>query len=185
MPLERTAATTSWSELVSFKICWLPGNRYKGADAADCGMASARLAWSDTRWHLLTTTLMSRCFRYLTDADLEKIGVSLGHRRKVVGGDCRACAARPNGTGVVSHRRRKINRTLPQGWRRWPRGAPPPPSASAAGRRRATLSHGDVLRSGRFYKHFCAARRRGVARPRWLLSRCRFRGGDGDGRPRR
>ena len=27
---------------------------------------------------------MSRCSAYLTDTDLEKIGVSLGHRRKIL-----------------------------------------------------------------------------------------------------
>ena len=29
--------------------------------------------------------------RHLTDADLEKIGVSLGHRRKMLAAICRAC----------------------------------------------------------------------------------------------
>ena len=29
---------------------------------------------------------------HLTDADLEKIGVSLGHRRKISSGDCRSLA---------------------------------------------------------------------------------------------
>ena len=38
---------------------------------------------------------MSRSFADLTDQDLKEIGVSLGHRRKMLGGDRGACRCRP------------------------------------------------------------------------------------------
>ena len=65
--------------------------------------------------------------RYLTDQDLKKIGVSLGHRRKMLGGDRGACRCRPSTAEAC----------VPT--------EPKPPRY-----RRASPSHGDVLGPRRF-----------------------------------
>jgi hypothetical protein len=47
------------------------------------------------QYGLLTTTLISPCSAILTDADLEKIGVSLGHRRKILTAIAERASASP------------------------------------------------------------------------------------------
>ena len=89
--------------------------------------------------------------RYLTDADLEKIGVSLGHRRKLL-----AAIAALDGSAPLATSGRNKDPT---------RGRAPPTDADhlpcgAASNlrsrrcRRAPLPHGDVLRSGRLDRRF-------------------------------
>jgi len=41
----------------------------------------AKIGLSDTRRYLIANDIDVEVLRYLTDADLERIGVSLGHRR--------------------------------------------------------------------------------------------------------
>ena len=101
--------------------------------------------------------------RDLTDQDLKDLGVVLGDRRKLL----RAIGEldtppRPRHPGAVAGN-----------------------AAATGSRRRAPLRHGDVLRSGGFDRHCRQARCRRVARSGWRLSRRRFGGGDGDGRPGR
>ena len=72
--------------------------------------------------------------RYLTDADLEKIGVSLGHRRKLLAAiaaladDALVPPAAETKTRDAVERRQPTQIMAP--------AAPPPPSADAAGERR-------------------------------------------------
>src|ERR1700746_3280162 len=105
--------------------------------------------------------------RYLTDADLERIGVSLGHRRKLLaaiaelGGGAATPARPPSEPNKQAVERREPTPTS---------AAPTPAFRVSRGCRRAPLSHGDVLRFGGFDRHCGEARCRGVARPRWRLS---------------
>ena len=102
----------------------------------------------------------------LTDQDLEKLGVLLGDRRKML----RAIANLDN-TPAAPPRAAASAPSLT---------VPPLPEAAGAGERRyLTVMFCDLVD---FDRHRRAARRRGMARSRQLLSRCRHGGGDGDGR---
>ena len=94
----------------------------------------------------------------LTEADLEKIGVPLGHRKRLM----RAIASL-SGSGP-SHKRRAIAAVRS----RAPAAASRPP---ATPRRRAAADHRDVLRSRRLDGSRGAARRRGLAQSGRRLSR--------------
>jgi SAM domain (Sterile alpha motif) len=107
----------------------------------------------------------------LTDTDFDRLGVSIGHRRKLLkalaAGVPVANAARPSSA---------VGARLPPG--------PSQRCGSASyrsSRRRAPACDGDVLRSGGLDRHRRTARRRGMARPCGSLSRRGFCGGDGDG----
>ena len=82
----------------------------------------------------------------LTDGDLEKFGVSFGHRKRLLKAVASTC--------------------------RHPRPHPPTstPITPASGRRRAPPAHGDVLRPRRLDRAVGAARSRGYARGRRRLS---------------
>jgi hypothetical protein len=61
------------------------GKAGKSARGRPCGKLRngwRRSAWSDTRRAFNDNDIDVEVLRYLTDADLEKSGVSLGHRRK-------------------------------------------------------------------------------------------------------
>jgi hypothetical protein len=84
----------------------------------------------------------------LTDQDLKELGVaSLGHRRKIL--KAIAVLNRPVAAAALA-----LNPPAPK-----PStvAAPESPAASAALGRRAPLSHGNVLRSGRLDRNFRAA----------------------------
>src|SRR5215469_4327347 len=108
--------------------------------------------------------------RYLTDADLEKIGVSLGHRRKLLA----AIAELGDGAATPSQPPSELNKQEAVA-----RREPTPTQATAAAPPEAA---GDVLRPSGFDRHCREARCRGMARSRERLSRRRLGGGDGDGR---
>ena len=111
--------------------------------------------------------------RYLTDQDLEKIGVLLGHRRKMLAAIAKLDSSSPDDTSAAA--------SAAPG----PASAPPNAAAvarSRGSRRRASARHGDVLRSGGLDRDCREARRRGMARSGWSLSRRRLGGSDGNGR---
>jgi len=120
-----------------------------------------RLVWSDTRRRLSTNDIDIDVLRYLTDADLEKIGISLGHRRKLLA----AIAELSSGAAAPAQPPSELN-SQEDAERREPTPtdvAPPSPFASAEVAGRTPLSHGYVLRPGGFDRHYGSARCRGVA----------------------
>jgi len=92
----------------------------------------------------------------LTNDDLKDIGVaSFGHRKKLL-----EAIAELGGANTATPASPLVPAAPIPGGRR----------AAARSRRRAALSHGHLLRSGRLDRHFRAARCRGMARPRRHLS---------------
>ena len=107
----------------------------------------------------------------LTEADFEKIGISLGHRKRML----KAIAA-------LDASRRAVAPALD---RSGPFADPTPSTDVRFHIRRASPPGRHVLRPCRLDQHIGETRRRGLARSRRQLSRRRLGGGDADGRARR
>jgi hypothetical protein len=91
--------------------------------------------------------------RYLTDADLEKIGVSLGHRRKLL------AAIAELGGGPAAPTLPATDPRKQDAERTGPAPSLGPASACRVNRiGRAPLPHGDVLRPGGFDRDFGTTR---------------------------
>jgi SAM domain (Sterile alpha motif) len=100
-------------------------NRRGVAHAADCGMAGED--WLGAiHAEFIDNDIDVEVLRYLTDADLEKIGVSLGHRRKLLA----AIADLSGGAATPAQPPSEIDKRE-AAERREPTPAPPPPFASA------------------------------------------------------
>ena len=108
--------------------------------------------------------------RHLTDQDLRELGVSLGHRRKML-----AAIASLDDKPAAAERAPALAHASPH--------TPAIARAGCASCWRAPACDGHVLRSRGFDRDFGEARRRGMARSCRRLSGCRFGGGDGNGRP--
>jgi SAM domain (Sterile alpha motif) len=138
-----------------------------------------QLGMSEYAQRFVESDIDTSVLRDLTDQDLKELGVSLGHRRKMLRAIAELASAAPTSPQPTLTE----PKTQDTAERRQAAGvvaATTPPSSAAAevvGERRYLT----VMFCGRLNQHFRLARRGGVARSRRLLLGRRLNGGHGDG----
>src|SRR6476620_8709395 len=84
MPLGRTQATTSWSELLRFKGLPVVGKSARGHPMQQIADWLKRLNLSEYAERFAENGIDISVLPHLTDQDLKEMGVLLGHRRKIL-----------------------------------------------------------------------------------------------------
>src|SRR6476620_1087368 len=84
MPLGRTQATTSWSELLRFKGLPVVGKSARGHPMQQIADWLKRLNLSEYAERFAENGIDISVLPHLTDQDLKEMGVLLGHRRKML-----------------------------------------------------------------------------------------------------
>ena len=134
---------------------------------------SEKLGMSEYAQRFAENRIDFSVLRDLTDQDLKDLGIVLGDRRKMLRAianlGSEPASAAPASPAARSPPAASTASTIA-----------PPPQEIVGERRHVTVMFCDLVGSTSISAQLDAEE---VARPGWSLSRCRFSGGDGDGRP--